>query len=535
MASWLSSLSRILFQPRRPPVNSVSLPPELTELLPDRRASTLRLVLRERLSGGQAFSVELLMEAARAHEWTDAEMAKLLAYTEFFSGQSANAYSRVMRDGLASRDYDLLMTACVHCYLHDRLAEGYALLQQFKSDEAGGCNYSEFFAYAGYLTFVGGGSAEAAAAYFDKAVDQGLFSPMLATNAYPIYFELGHHERVDQLRRLIHENCADDQEAVYAVACVELARDFYPEGFRLAEARYHMPEVARSINPTLLSKPRWQGESLSGRRLLVHGEQGFGDIVMMSRYLKLLCAQGVHVILDCREAALSLLAYNFPNCTIVAGDLRSPLNVDFDVWTGIMSLPFHFSTTAATVPATAGYLMVPPDAGAYWQDRVGHHISGKGPKIGIAWSGNPAHRADRRRSIPFDSVSAYLREYPDVQFYALQTTVPEIHPGNLSNLSEELVTLADTAALIAEMDLVITVDTSIVHIAGALGKPTWLLLPYRYEWRWGLTGEQNNWYDAVQVLRQTSTGDWDGVLAGVFRHRLPEFVRAFKEEGLRSI
>jgi hypothetical protein len=107
----------------------------------------------------------------------------------------------------------------------------------------------------------------------------------------------------------------------------------------------------------------------------------------------------------------------------------------------------------------------------------------------------------------------------DADFFSLQISVPPSHPANLIDVSEELVTIADTAALIAEMDLIITVDTSIVHLAGAIGKETWLLLPYRYEWRWGLSGERNNWYESVKVLRQPTHGDWDSVLSDVFGHR----------------
>jgi ADP-heptose:LPS heptosyltransferase len=112
----------------------------------------------------------------------------------------------------------------------------------------------------------------------------------------------------------------------------------------------------------------------------------------------------------------------------------------------------------------------------------------------------------------------------DADFFALQTQVPSIHPANLTDISEEMVTLADTAALIEEMDVVITVDTSVVHLAGAIGKEAWLLLPHRYEWRWSLEGERNNWYDSVRVLRQRNHGDWSYPLEEVFQHLLPDLV-----------
>jgi hypothetical protein len=525
----LLSRWKSLFSREPPPLtltNPGALPQALTDLLTEGRASSLHQTLRELMVDGQPFPIMSLVEAARDHAWSEHELQKLNAYIEFFSGQTAAAYRRVIEGGLARRDYPLFMTACVQCYLHDRYAEGYALLKQFDPDHADDLDPGEFLAYAGYLSFSGGGSAGEAMAYFDTALDLGLISPLLVVNAYPIYVESGRHERADQVRRLIHEHYPDDPEAIYAVATVELARDYYPEGFRQAEARYRMPEVARYINPTLLLRPRWQGEPLTGQRLLVHGEQGLGDLIMMSRYLPLLTAQGAQVTLDCRAEAIPLLTHNFSECHIIVGDLHAPIETPLDYWTGIMSLPFHLSTTADGVPAPQGYLTTPPEQQTYWRERVGDITPRPTPRIGLAWSGNPGHRADRRRSIPFDKIVSILREHASasIPFFALQTSVQGHCPANLLNLSEELITLADTAALIDEMDLVITVDTSIVHLAGALGKPTWLLLPSRYEWRWGLSGERNHWYDTVRVLRQAVQGDWDSLLTQVFGERLTQFI-----------
>jgi len=502
---------------------SALLPEALRAHLPLGSSAAMREPLKAVMAGRADFPLGQLYEAARTAGWSALELEKLTTYGEFFSGQAAQGYARVMEKDLAATDYPLFMTACLHCYLYDRFAEGYALLRRFRPHEAAHIDWGEFYAYAGYIAFAGGGTVEEACTYFDQALAQNLFSALLVINAYPIYFEAGRLREADLLRRRLFTDYADDPEAIYAAACVELARDFYPEGFRLAEARYRMPEVARSMNPSLLDKPRWHGEPLAGRRLLVHGEQGLGDVVMMARYLPLLLAQGAQVVLDCRPQAVSLLAHNFPGCEIVGSDLRTPLPVAFDLWTGIMSLPWHFDTTAQTAPATAGYLTVPPEAAAYWRRRVAELSRGK-LRIGLAWSGNPAHRADKRRSIAFDLVASHLRAWPAIDFFALQTSVPPERPRNLIDVHEELVTLADTAALIEQMDLVITVDTSPVHLAGALGKETWLLLPHRYEWRWSLEGESNNWYDAVRVLRQKTHGDWAGLLAEAFGARLRAFL-----------
>ena len=193
----------------------------------------------------------------------------------------------------------------------------------------------------------------------------------------------------------------------------------------------------------------------------------------------------------------------------------------FDLWTGMMSLPFLLKVWGKDQPGRSGYLRVPPENAPYWKERVVRLSPTKKLKIGLAWSGQPNHRADRRRSIPFELMMRHVRGLP-ANFFALQTHVPQILPANVINVSDEMITLADTAALIEQMDMVITVDTSVVHIAGALGKATWLLLPKRYEWRWGLEGDENDWYDSVKVIRQTEHANWAAVLQDVFEHRLPE-------------
>ena len=177
-----------------------------------------------------------------------------------------------------------------------------------------------------------------------------------------------------------------------------------------------------------------------------------------------------------------------------------------------MSLPFHFNTTATNVPAVDGYLSVPKEQAAYWRTRVHSLAEGAKLRVGLAWSGNPGHRADKRRSMSFELICSLVREHSNIRFFSLQTHVPAGHPVNMVDIADELLTLADTAAVMAEMDLVISVDTSAIHLAGALGYPAWLLLPYRYEWRWGLEGVANAWYSSVRVYRQELHGAWPELL-----------------------
>ena len=451
----------------------------------------------------------------RTASWPTIEIEKVRAYADFFSGANARGYQRVMQHDLARQDYALFMTTCVHCYIADKFAEGAALLDIFEPEADPLTDWFEYWAFAGYIYFAAGKSIEESLVFFDQALELGGFSVLLATNAYPIYFEAGNLEKCRKLRELIEHNCTDDPEAIYAVAGVELARDYYGEGFRLMESRYQMPELSRTIKISLLQRTRWGQENLAGKRLLVHGEQGLGDMIMMCRYLPLLHAQGAILLVDGRTEARSLILHNFPWCLFLEVDLQSPVIEQFDYWTGMMSLPYHFKSTAFNIPSKAGYLLVPEEQQTYWNDRVQPYAGSSQRRVGLTWSGNPAHRADRRRSMSFELMCSLVRRHPDIQFFSLQTHVPQGRPENMIDIADELLTLADTAAVITKMDLVISVDTSAVHLAGALGCPTWLLLPYRYEWRWGLEGEGNAWYSSVRVMRQRQHGAWAELLENV--------------------
>jgi hypothetical protein len=484
------------------------------KVIGSRLANDLRELLRVQAKSPDFLTQQLpsLIELLRESGWLTVEIEKVLAYSDFFSGADERGYRRVMQHGLAVCDYTMFMTSCSYCYLADRFTEGAALLDIFKPHDDPTTDWSEYLAFAGYIHSAAGRPLAGTLAFFDQALDDGHFSPSLAINAHPIYFETGRLEQCRLIRELVQHKCPDDPEAIYALACAELARSYYPEGFRLMEARYRMPALGRTLKVSLLQKPRWDRQSLAGKRFLVHGEQGLGDLIMMARYLPLLRDLGADLIMDGRVEASSLFAHNFPYCKFIGGDIQDPLTEAFDYWTGSMSLPYYFNTTAATVPSVDGYLAVPNEQADYWRTRV-HSLAGEAKlRVGLTWSGNPGHRADRRRSMSFDLMCSLVRKHPDIRFFSLQTHAPVGHPGNVIDIGDELLTMADTAAVIAEMNLVISVDTSAIHVAGALGRPAWLLLPYRYEWRWGLEGQTNPWYSSVRVWRQGQPGAWSELI-----------------------
>jgi hypothetical protein len=517
----ISGVLSKLRQTRPPP----EVPPAIAEHLPGRKARALKQQLEGELR--QAKDREALLNACIAaagqHDWPPDEIEKLRIYAAYFSGNNQYAYSHILANNFHLSDIDMFVVACISLYVSDQFEEAARLLDLRDVLSNDFAEHQDFLGFAGYIIAAAGRPFSDAIALFDAALDRGEIFKVLAINAYPMYFEAGHMEKADRLRRILHERYPHDPEALYALGCVEIAKDYYPEGFRLCEARYFHPEAARYLNSKLLEKPRWEGESIAGKRVLVHAEQGFGDNIMCARYLPELRHAGATVILECQEAATSLIAANFPEVEIIPTHQRRADTTPFDVWVGAMSLPHLFNNTAETIPYRSGYLNAPREHIDHWRSRLESFNLPRQPNIGLAWSGNRAHRNDRRRSISYELFSGYLASLQQTNLFALQTEVPQSDSA-LIDLSDELVTLADTAALIELMDLVITVDTSIVHLAGALGKETWLLLPYRYEWRWGLTGTTNAWYDSVRVIRQTANGHWTEVLDQVFHDDLPDYL-----------
>lgn len=495
-------------------------------LMPAQKASVLKDQIRIQAELRKGLSDEylgVLTKLARQYGWDDDECLKIRIFADYFSDRIAPAYEAIVKNKFYESDFDMFVVACLSLYLNDEFDAAYNILIMRDPESPEFAQDINFMAFAGYIAFSSGKDMKAAANYYLFAEKNSVDTVAFATNAYVVYFEAGELEAVERVRKLIHRSYSKDPQAVHALSYVELARGYYPEGFRLAEYRYDHPDAFRHFDISLLNNLRWRGESLNGRRILVHGEQGLGDTIMCARYLKLLQAMSAGVVFECQPEAIPLLQPNFPDIPLIAIGEKRAADLHFDYWVGSMSLPLFFNSTTTSIPDTKGYLKLPNEYREYWHRVVNQTINGIKPKIGLAWSGNPRHRSDRRRSVPFDKIAPYIAAFEGANWISLQLNIPDDSPETLLDFVAEMPTLGDTAALIEEMDLIITVDTSIVHLAGALGKSTWLLLPYRYEWRWGMEGDGNPWYDSVRVIRQPSHGDWKAVLDEVFLNLLPQF------------
>jgi tetratricopeptide (TPR) repeat protein len=285
------------------------------------------------------------------------------------------------------------------------------------------------------------------------------------------------------------------------LALVELLKGDLRSGFLHYPARFKA--IARKQRPDF-PQPLWRGEDLRGKSILVTVDQGHGDTLMMARYLPLLRERGGRAILQAQTALVPYLK-NWDGADQVIEAGRGPLPA-FDVHAWEFDLPRLFGTTLETVPAKIPYLPVlPPDEATCLPD------NGK-KKIGVCWAGNPSHPNDKRRSIPLaDFMPLFAVE--GAEFFSLNRDMRKGDAELLAqtpaiDLAPRLADFAATARFINQLDLVITCDTALAHLAGGMGKPVWILLPFAPSWHWMLAREDSPWYPSARLFRQKTRGDW---------------------------
>lgn len=316
-----------------------------------------------------------------------------------------------------------------------------------------------------------------------------------------------------------------NKDAIYNESLCLLLKGDFERGFRQYESRWMQDGVTKNAEADV--KPLWLGANdIKGKTILLHAEQGYGDTLQFCRYAKQIAAMGAHVALYVPTSLLPLLD-GLVGVNAMSDQLSKLPPVD--VQCPMLSLPLACNTRLADVSGDA-YLQAPPCYVDTWAKRLGEQPDNSARRrVGVMWSGSSAHRNDIHRSIPLAQFRQILS--PDVNFFSLQnvtrdTELPLLDQcKNLFRFDDVIKNFADTAALISLMDLVITVDTSIAHLAGALGKPVWILLPVCRDWRWLLDRTDTPWYDSATLFRQTQLGDWDSVLVEV-RNRLTEWLNS---------
>jgi tetratricopeptide (TPR) repeat protein len=307
----------------------------------------------------------------------------------------------------------------------------------------------------------------------------------------------------------------NDAQVHYNLAQVLLAQGRLEEGWQEAEWRWQARQLASAYRG--FAQPQWRGEPAQGRTLLLHAEQGFGDTLQFCRYATLAAARGLRVVMEVQPPLVRLTRGVAGVAEVVARGEALPA---FDLQCPMMSMPLAFGTTLDSIPSAPAYLSADGAAVAAWRARL-PAMPGRGLRVGLVWAGNPRSQAhelaaiDRRRSLEAQRLRP-LFEVPEVQFFSLQKFGPDAAEDlPLIRLMHEMDDFADTAALVANLDLVISVDTAVAHLAAGLGVPVWVLDRFDACWRW-LDGRRDSpWYPSLRLYRQPRAGDWEAVIAEV--------------------
>ena len=306
----------------------------------------------------------------------------------------------------------------------------------------------------------------------------------------------------------------DYPEAHNNLGCALLLAGLFEDGWKEYEWWRKVQPYSSSVRD--FPAPLWRGEAIGDRTILLHAEQGLGDTLQFCRYAPLMVC-GAGIILEVQPSLVRLLSRLPGVMQVVAwGDGLPP----FDLHCPLMSLPLAFGTTLDTIPAGTPYLSADPALAANWQERL---VGLDGLRIGLVWAGGQRLNfpvlvaVDRRRSIALKAL-APLGEVSGVSFVSLQKDAPAAQAADpphglmLHDFTADLHDFEDTAALIVNLDLVISVDTSVAHLAGALGKPVWLLNRFDTDWRWLLNRDDSPWYPTLRQFRQPRPGDWNGAV-----------------------
>lgn len=348
---------------------------------------------------------------------------------------------------------------------------------------------------------------EEAEKYAREAIRRDPQDDGLYTNLGCLLFDMGrpaeaeaHYRKALQLRR-------PNPEAVHNLAMAKLLAGSLREGWRDYETRWEIPP----LRPRGFRQPQWMGEDLQGRTLLVHHEQGFGDSIQFCRFVPKAAETG-RVVLEVARELVRLMSSLDGVAQIVPRGEALP---EFDLHCPMMSLPRAFDTGLEDIPAAIPYLRARPEQVRAWQARLSRL---PGPRVGVVWAAGLGIRwVHRKKSIRFERLRPLL-EVPGVTFVSLQKGAagrPVLSGVRVEDWTKELRDFADTAALIEALDLVIGIDTSVIHLAGALAKPVWVLNPHETCWRWLLDRDDSPWYPTLRLFRQSRPGDWDPVIARV--------------------
>jgi hypothetical protein len=300
----------------------------------------------------------------------------------------------------------------------------------------------------------------------------------------------------------------DFEDANWNKALTLLLCEDYEKGWPLYEWRWKLQK--QRVSERTFRQPKWSGhESLKNKTILIYAEQGLGDTIQFIRYAKQLFALGAKVLVEVPSSLVSLLQTLEDHLQIFQKGDALP---GFDFQISLLSLPLAFQTLPSNIPSYSSYLSVNPSKKSLWEFRLGPK---KSPRIGLVWSGNADHSNDHHRSLALDTLIHLLPknlEYICLQDRIRDTDKNTFETSPIRHFGSDLLDFSETAALCQAMDLIISVDTSVAHLSAALGKPTWILLPYLPDWRWMINKSETPWYPSAKLYRQQADRHWEPVL-----------------------
>ena len=298
-------------------------------------------------------------------------------------------------------------------------------------------------------------------------------------------------------------------EAHWNKSLILLLLGKFDEGWKEYEYRF---KKENPIDSRKFNKQKWEGSSLKNKKILIVSEQGFGDNIQFIRYLALIKEKQGYIILECKKELKKLFETLSYVDKIIEKENKIP-NIDFDFYIHLMSLPMLFKTNLNNLPNKPPYLKI----NANLSNELKEKLTGKF-KIGMVWKGNPKHPDDKNRSIDFNKFKTLIDKFKlfkNISLFSLQKNAEDNSEGlknySITDLSSYINDFVDTASIIKELDLVISVDTSVAHLTGALDKPVWTLLSFIPDFRWMLNRDDSPWYPNMKLFRQPKPGDWDSV------------------------
>jgi len=376
---------------------------------------------------------------------------------------------------------------------------------------------------------------------FAEALEMGrkaVTLPGVAEGA-PFHLALVHRDlhQFDEAAHYLLEALALNSN--YADARLELAhlllrKGDFEAGWIEYEWRFSVDNM-RDVLPKL-NKPQWNGMRLPKDRILLIGDQGYGDTIQFARYIPQVSERVEEVLVACSPELLPLLAGipGIKGCFVNWNDIRS-----YGAYSTLSGLPRIFETERNSIPASIPYLKADPAKVKRWSDRLGAAVDNSSLRVGVVWSGRPTHPDDARRTLRWVQLLPLTR-IKGVTLISLQKEIREVDRpafpggGSVLDLSAELGDFGETAAVIENLDLIVTVDSAVAHLAGALGKPVWVMLPWVPDWRWMLDRDDSPWYPTLRLIRQQRLGDWSEVIARVARGVEMAGVAHYHLRGLES-